>query len=354
MSHSKAYPKFSRPMLKALSALTAVALMAPAAGALAQQEPVTPERLNRIENAIRDLQGVVYSVEGNRVDPAQLQGRPALPGSESSSATLTVRVSQLEQELQRLTGQVEEMSYRFEQNHRRLDTLSEAVAIMNEQRSGGMGSQGGMGGDMTGMGQQQGQQQGQSAGTAPGPTALGNRRLSGDVTGEMDSGLDGQMTSQPLGQSGGQSGGDGLPSGVDSPFPTVDEGDIPDDPNLAYDTAYTSLVNGDYQEAEMGFAGFLQQFPDDPRAADAQYRLGEIYLATGANARAARAFLDHIRNWPDDARSAESYLKLGMSYARLDKTTEACQIFGAMDTKFPDMPPSMRDRLRLERDRAGC
>lgn len=297
-------------------------------------EPVSPERLARIENAIRDLQGVVYSAEGNSFDPSQVSGA-AGPGAEPVGADMAVRVSQIERQLQLLTGDVERMTYQTEQNRQRLDALAEAISYMQQPTADAedpMGGDSGMSGELSG----------------------GGSGMPSDLRGSGGSGAP-----TPLGAAGAAQTGDamgtGLPAGVDSPFPVIEDDYVePVDPDVAYEGAFDALLNGDYDAAEQGFSTFIAQHPEDPRAADAQYRLGEIYLATGANSRAAQAFLQHIKQWPEDARAPESYLKLGIAYARLDKNEEACQIFTVMENKFPDMSGELQNRLDIERGKAGC
>ncbi|MBD0426382.1 tol-pal system protein YbgF [Aquisalinus flavus] len=322
--------------------------------ASAQQQGVTPERLSRIERAISDLQGVVYSAEGVRFDPSSVTGQSGLPqGPDSSAASMTVRVSQIERELQTLTGDVERLRYEIDQNNRRIESLTQALSVMGQQQAE-TGSQGGYGDgpydDGSGLLYEDDSSAQYGGGATGGPSDLRGRA----PVRPADGGNGGTMNN---GQNSGRNTGveTGLPPGVDSPFPVINDAeDRLMDPDAAYEGAFDALLSGNYQEAEEGFSQFLADYPDDPRAADAQYRLGEIYLATGANSRAAVAFLDHIKKWPDDARAPESYLKLGISYNRLGKNAEACQIYSVMGSKYPNMTPALRDRMAIERGKAGC
>jgi len=351
MPQTGSFHSLKKACVLTVLAFTGTSLFATAS---AQQQGVTPERLSRIERAISDLQGVVYSAEGNRFDPSRVTGQSAVPqGLDGSAASMTVRVSQIERELQTLTGEVERLRYELDQNNRRLDSLTEALSVMGQQQAQD-GYQGGYADgpydDQTGIlyeDDYSGQSSGQYGGGATGgPSDLRGRA----PVRPADGGNGGTMNN---GQDAGQ--GTGLPPGVDSPFPVINEDeDRLMDPDAAYEGAFDALLSGNYQEAEQGFAQFLEDYPDDPRAADAQYRLGEIYLATGANSRAAVAFLDHIKKWPDDARAPESYLKLGIAYNRLGKNAEACQIYTVMGSKFPNMTPALQDRMAIERGKAGC
>lgn len=265
------------------------------------------ERLNRVESAIYDLQGTVYSVQGTGQDYGYGSTLPA--GSETD---LTIRVAEMERQLQALTGRVEELAWKLDQNAARLDTLSSIASGSTTSGSGSFEApQRYETYDEPYLGESQ------PAVTPPSDTAGPADLYTGDGM---------ETSSIPL-----ASGADGL-----------------------YDQGFNALLVGDYMTAEAAFEAFLQNHSDDPRAPDVQFRLGEIYLATGADQQAARAFLNHVKTWPDDARAQESYLKLGTALNNLGKGQEACKVFALMDEKFTGIPLNLQNRLATERSRAGC
>jgi tol-pal system protein YbgF len=279
------------------------------------------DRLSRLESAIQDLQATVYSVEGGSY--SSQPGSYELPVDGSVGGELVVRIGQLERELQALTGRMEELAYKIEQNSNRLDTMQQVLNVQNGGATAsfdvpnyGAGSSGGYASGAT---------------ASSGPSDLADSRT---ATSEPYS-IDTTATEQP----------------AVSPAASVT---LPTDVNEAFEYAFNALLNGDYELAEGAFAAFLTTYPDDPRAADAQFRLGEIYLATGDNLQAAKAFLNHIKQWPSDPRAAESYLKLGTAYGRLGKNQEACNIFNVMSGKYPNASAAVKQRLAIERGNYGC
>ena len=96
--------------------------------------------------------------------------------------------------------------------------------------------------------------------------------------------------------------GDQIAQSASEPAP--DDVSLPLDPNAAFDYASSFLLAGDYSRAKAAFSLYVEAFPNHPRTADAQFRLGEIHLALGENTAAADAFIAHIRNYPNDQRSA--------------------------------------------------
>ena len=305
------------------------------------------DRMARIESAISDLQGVVYAVEGSPADGPQVTyGSGTIPGEYTAPAqagNIAVRMSQVERELQALTGRIEELSYRIDQNATRLETLTQALSAgssLSTNRTSPYTTS--------------------PYNTGPGAVDPGTGVVPSGPSGSQDYGAQPyQEGVTPYGATDPATGGP-VTLGNTSSLPAVTEPQtdagvsLTGDVNADYDSAFNALLNGDYQLAEKSFSAFLEAYPDDPRSADAQFRLGEIYLATGANTEAARAFLNHVRTWPRDARAPESYLKLGTAYSRLGKTDEACKIFAVMDGKFPNASASVKQRLAVERGNAGC
>ena len=253
---------------------------------------------------------------GTKDDIRDLQARVAQAEQAlAANSAMTVRIGQLERQIQELTGEIEQLTYQLDQANTRLDAVSAVLAGgAAADVDGGLGSVGGN----------------------SGPVDL----TTGDPIAD-------QLTSDNSINSGG---------------PTTDTsgaaggGDIslPLDPNAAFDYASGFLLKGDYASAKSAFALYVEAFPNHARTADAQFRLGEIHLALGENAAAADVFINHIRNYPNDPRSSEAYLKLGSAFSRLEKTSEACTVFKTLKTKFPNAPAPVRQRADIEMARISC
>lgn len=125
-------------------------------------------------------------------------------------------------------------------------------------------------------------------------------------------------------------------------------------PRAAYDAAYASMMRGDYPVAEEEFRIFLDSYPRDRLAPDAQYWLGESLYAQARYRDAADAFLKSYSDHPDTAKAPDSLLKLGLSLEGLGEKDAACTTFGELLTKYPKAPRTLRDRARSEMQSAGC
>lgn len=253
---------------------------------------------------------------GVRDDVRDLQER--MNRAEQSLAgqgAATVRISELEREIQMLTGRIEELTFQLDQANMRLDAISAALA---GEGAGAAGSEAGL-----------------SFG-APGaaPVASGG----------------------PVNLTAGDPIADEISRSQEPAASNSFAGDVtlPLDPNAAFNYASQFLLQGDYPRAKEAFELYVEAFPNHSRTADAQFRLGDIHLALGDNAAAADAFIAHIRNYPNDPRAAEAYLKLGTAFSRLERPDEACTVFKTLKTKFPGAAGPVMQRADTEMARIDC
>jgi tol-pal system protein YbgF len=121
-----------------------------------------------------------------------------------------------------------------------------------------------------------------------------------------------------------------------------------------YETAYGYLMQRDYGAAQSAFEQFLNRYPKDSLAGNAQYWLGEAHFVRGEYKAAAGAFLKGYQDYAGNARAADSLLKLAMSLDRLGQKDAACTSFSELKTRFPDAPDNVKSRAKIERNRIGC
>lgn len=126
------------------------------------------------------------------------------------------------------------------------------------------------------------------------------------------------------------------------------------DPGADYDSAYSSIVRGDYAAAETGFKKFLTDFPGDPRAADAQYWLGESYYSRHQYRDAATSYLATYKNHPTSQKAPDSLFKLGLSLEGLGETSAACATYGELTKKFPKAQSGLVSRVTTQKQKLGC
>lgn len=126
------------------------------------------------------------------------------------------------------------------------------------------------------------------------------------------------------------------------------------DPRADYDQAYRLVTAGRYDVAETAFRQFLTAYPSDELAPDAQYWLGESLYAHGDYAAAAEEFKAGYTKYPKSKRAPDSLLKLGLSMAGLGYRDEACKMYALAFKQYPQMSNGLRSRVKAEQASASC
>lgn len=291
--------------------------------------------------------------------PFQGQG-PASPG-------LAVQLGPIEEQLRNLTGQVEEMGHVIRQLQERLRQLEASTGVAPpRQRSDAAppaaAPAGGLDGsaladrirDEGGEAAMAGQSvpaaripPGATAGPGAPPRILGTVPATG-----------------PGPQSAAEPAGSGAPISLTSlgRSPSADGGqrEVPTvsgaitDPRQDYDSGYRHIVAGDYAMAENTFRAFLARYPNDARAADAHYWLGESLFMRRQYQESADAFLAGYRADPNGEKAPDTLLKLGLSLDRLGARKEACSAYAEVLRSYPEINNALRQRVLAEQASAEC
>jgi tol-pal system protein YbgF len=287
--------------LAGLSLLAADAAVAQSGGDVDMR--AIGNRLDRIEREITDLQRQSYGSDA-------FTGAPRPLGSGAGAADAQSRISELEEQVRRLNGTLEEMGHRVEQMNRDLQLFKADTDLRFQDAQGG------------------------SAATAP-----GGATLPADDEGETGGGP------APAEGSLGVAPADSTPAATVLPNGT---------PQVQYDFAIDLMKRGQYDQARAAFIEFLQFHPKDTLAGNAQYWLGETYYAQNRHKEAGDAFLTGYTTYSSSNKAPDSLLKLGMSLAALGNKDAACTVWSELGSRFPQASPAVVARNKLEREKAGC
>jgi tol-pal system protein YbgF len=135
------------------------------------------------------------------------------------------------------------------------------------------------------------------------------------------------------------------------PAPSI----LPDDtPFERYNYALGLLREGKHAEAEQALHAFLDRYPADALAGNAQYWLGEALYARRDYAKAADAFAGGYQKNPVGPKAPDSLLMLGTALARLGQKADACRALGKLHRDFPGVSADIRERMRTETRRLRC
>lgn len=253
-------------------------------------------RLDRMEREMLTLSRSVYKGD---VPPPQINA-PA--GDAHMAAQMENRLNQLEDQLRRLTGMIEETGYRLRQLEGKMTGSSASVTTQP------VTAQPLQSADMMDAGQ---------AATQPQPSfTVDNAPYQlGTITDTQNN--------------------QGTPAGL-------------------YDQAFSFLQSNDYASAQANFEKFIETYPDHDLAANAKYWLGETFYAREDYQAASRAFARSFKDHPDGQKAPDTLLKLAMSLKGQDMTEEACLTLGELDKRFPNAVKSIADKAASERLSYGC
>ncbi len=266
------------------------------------------ERLDRLEGQLINVQS---RLEARAAAPPAI-AKPGEPLPPTAAARFELRVSQMETEVRRLTGHVEELNFTIQKTRERLDTLVSDV----DQRLTALEGGAPRAKQAKASGTQQPAPPAQAAGAQPAATEAAG-------TGQAAAGA--QLASLPDG-------------------PAEDQ----------YRHARSFLVQGAYDEAEAALRNFIQAHPKHELSGNAQYWLGETYYVRKNYEDAVVAYLEGYQKYPKNQKAPDNLLKLGMSLANLGKKQEACATFTQLRQKFPKARSTIRKTAASQRKKLGC
>jgi len=125
-------------------------------------------------------------------------------------------------------------------------------------------------------------------------------------------------------------------------------------PDVLYDEGVRLLNIGSFDQAGAQFEDLIATYPEDAKAGQAQFWLGDMHFKLGRYEQAAAAFLDSFRKWPAGPKAPDSLLKLGMTLANIGKTEEACLSFKQVPARYPGASPTLLRRADIESQRYRC
>jgi tol-pal system protein YbgF len=121
-----------------------------------------------------------------------------------------------------------------------------------------------------------------------------------------------------------------------------------------YDLGYGYVLRKDYALAQQTFDAFLKRFPNDRRAVEAQFWLGESMFQRQLYDQAASSFLDMSTKHSSHAKAPEALLRLGQSLAALKQKEMACATLAEIGRKYPRASNTVKQGVEREQKRVRC
>lgn len=261
----------------------------------------TESRLLRLENEIQTLSRAIYRGERPVQTPNYNTNAANSGNSNAEYATLSRRLTSLENELRRLIGQIEQQGHQIRQL------------------------------------------QSQQAASTTNTTTQNTPQITMNAA---------PSTATPVTQAAPNQLGTLVQSQSGTQNATINGVDM--DASKLYDTAFAALQQGDYTQAESHFSKFLNLHGDSPLAANAQYWLSETQFIRNDYPAAARNFALGYQTYPASPKAPDNLLKLGLSLGQLGQKQEACVTFDELFQKYPSAARSLLDRAMAEKKTLNC
>ncbi|ASL27301.1 tol-pal system protein YbgF [Azotobacter chroococcum] len=109
----------------------------------------------------------------------------------------------------------------------------------------------------------------------------------------------------------------------------------PEKEKLYYDAAFDLIKAKDFDKASQAFTAFLRKYPNSQYAGNAQYWLGEVNLAKGDLQGAGQAFARVSQNYPKHPKVPDSLYKLADVERRLGNTEKARSALQQVIAQYP-------------------
>ena len=114
-----------------------------------------------------------------------------------------------------------------------------------------------------------------------------------------------------------------------------------------YQKAYGLLIKKQYADAVKAFQVFVQKYPRSPRATDAAYWLGELYLTQGHPDLASQQFRVVIRD-TQSLKRPDALVALGTIYLASGDNAHAKESFERVLKEYPRTQAAEMAQSRLK------
>jgi tol-pal system protein YbgF len=288
-----------------------------------------------------------------------LLAEPAPGFAQMSESDMVVKLEQLEADMRRLTGAVEELQYRNQQLEQALRALQgggPAGAAAPAMRPGPAAAPAVPPAPPPGR-------RSDVFDPAQNPNAPGAPR----VLGSPAAAAGGPIVEPPAPIPGVADNQPGAPLDLGTMPPTADPGGgtvprtsntlaqpVTQTPRDEFDLAYGYVLHKDYSLAQQSFQDFLKRHPTDPMAPEAQFWLGESLFQSKNYQSAAEAFVTMTKKYPSSAKQPDTLLRLGQSLAALQQRDLACVTLAEVGKKYPRAAQSVKAAVEREQKRVHC
>jgi len=116
-----------------------------------------------------------------------------------------------------------------------------------------------------------------------------------------------------------------------------------------YELTLTRFKKEKYEEALSGFESFLKKFPRSDLADNAQFWVGECYMAIKQYERAILAYQDVIQQYPKGNKVPNAMLRQAIAFNEIGDKTSLKTLLKKIIKKFPTSNEAKVAKIRLEK-----
>jgi len=127
-----------------------------------------------------------------------------------------------------------------------------------------------------------------------------------------------------------------------------------DTPEKQYKFATSLIKVGDYDKAELALKEFVTKNPKHQLAGNAQYWFAETFYIRQLYHDAAAAYLDGYQKYPRSSKGPQNLLKLGMTLAELGEKDQGCQMLDGIKKQYPKASQSVIQKAKYEKSKFKC
>jgi tol-pal system protein YbgF len=106
-------------------------------------------------------------------------------------------------------------------------------------------------------------------------------------------------------------------------------------PTEVYLQAFGDYASGRYQAAIHGFETFLQRFPNNSYASNAQFWLGDCYFNQQQYSLAIMEFERILNEYPNAPKTPDALLKIAIAQLQLGDSDQARQAVNTLNQQYP-------------------
>jgi tol-pal system protein YbgF len=125
-------------------------------------------------------------------------------------------------------------------------------------------------------------------------------------------------------------------------------------PEKQYEFATSFLKVGDYNMAERAFREFVKINPEHKLSGNAQYWYAETFRIRQLYTDAATAYLEGYQKYPKGEKAPINLLKLGVSMVQIGEKEQGCKMIEGVEKQYPKANQSVLQKAKYESKKFEC